>query len=414
MLAAYAGHAAAALDLIIALEDARQEADRAGALLELAHELSAATDAAAVTDIVSEALPRIVGCTSAGILLWDPATGSLRVAVVGRPDRRRRRRSCRRPRSAPRTCPSSSACSPTASRGSSAAPRAARCCGGCCEASAPSDVVAVPLLAGTHLPRRRHRRLGAPARRPPQLDGDVLARLRGVGDQATTALQKARLLDDRPPPGHARRPDRPAEPGAVPRPARARPSPTAGRRRPRRPSSSATSTGSSRSTTPSATRPATSCSGRSPRGCAAPSAPATPSAGSAATSSRSSCPGWSTPRTRAALADRVAGCFAEPFRLDGHRRRGRHQRRRRRARPRLRRHRRAAAPRGRRRDVPAQAGHRAARRPAARGGPPRAAALGRSPGLSRAGGPAARPARRRRSRAPPASRPGRRAARRAG
>ena len=42
MLAAYAGHAAAALDLIIALEDARQEADRAGALLALAHELSAA------------------------------------------------------------------------------------------------------------------------------------------------------------------------------------------------------------------------------------------------------------------------------------------------------------------------------------------------------------------------------------
>ena len=39
LLAAYAGHAAAALDLIIALEDARQEAERAGALLALAHEL---------------------------------------------------------------------------------------------------------------------------------------------------------------------------------------------------------------------------------------------------------------------------------------------------------------------------------------------------------------------------------------
>ena len=72
MLAAYAGHAAAALDLIIALEGARQEAERASALLELAHELSAATDAAAVNDIVSEALPRIVGCTSAGILLLGP------------------------------------------------------------------------------------------------------------------------------------------------------------------------------------------------------------------------------------------------------------------------------------------------------------------------------------------------------
>ena len=34
-----------------------------------------------------------------------------------------------------------------------------------------------------------------PGEAPRQLDGDVLARLRGVGDQATTALQKARLLE---------------------------------------------------------------------------------------------------------------------------------------------------------------------------------------------------------------------------
>ena len=40
MLGAYADHAAAALDLVMALEDARREADRAGALLALAHELA--------------------------------------------------------------------------------------------------------------------------------------------------------------------------------------------------------------------------------------------------------------------------------------------------------------------------------------------------------------------------------------
>src|SRR4051795_1591922 len=80
MLAAYAGHAAAALDLLIALEDSRQEADRASALLSLAHELSTADGATAVCDVVVEALPRIVGCGSAGILLWDPASGRLRTA----------------------------------------------------------------------------------------------------------------------------------------------------------------------------------------------------------------------------------------------------------------------------------------------------------------------------------------------
>jgi diguanylate cyclase (GGDEF)-like protein len=57
-----------------------------------------------------------------------------------------------------------------------------------------SDVVAVPLLADSTflgVATAGWRRGEAPA----QLDGDVLARLRGVGDQATTALQKARLLE---------------------------------------------------------------------------------------------------------------------------------------------------------------------------------------------------------------------------
>jgi diguanylate cyclase (GGDEF)-like protein len=57
-----------------------------------------------------------------------------------------------------------------------------------------SDVVAVPLLAGPTF-------LGVATaswesgQAPEELGGDVLARLRGVGDQASTALQKARLLE---------------------------------------------------------------------------------------------------------------------------------------------------------------------------------------------------------------------------
>ena len=78
MLAAHAGHAAAALDLLIALEDTRLEASRAGALLALAHELAAAEDVDAISAVVAEALPRVVGCSSASVMLWDPADGLLR------------------------------------------------------------------------------------------------------------------------------------------------------------------------------------------------------------------------------------------------------------------------------------------------------------------------------------------------
>src|SRR3712207_7529727 len=57
-----------------------------------------------------------------------------------------------------------------------------------------TDVVAVPVVAGRTF-------LGVataswPAGRAPEvLAGDVLHRLRGVGDQAATALQRARLLE---------------------------------------------------------------------------------------------------------------------------------------------------------------------------------------------------------------------------
>ena len=193
MLAAYAGHAAAALDLLIALEDSRQEADRASALLSLAHELSTADGAAKVCDVVTEALPRIVGCSSAGILLWDPPP-------AGSTPRRRSvstrtgSRSCWRPRSARRTPPSSSRCSATGSRGSSARRDSSAVLQDLLAALGLADVVAVPCSRVTTF-------LGVataswrPTRRPRHLRGDALARLRGVGDQASTALQNARLLE---------------------------------------------------------------------------------------------------------------------------------------------------------------------------------------------------------------------------
>jgi diguanylate cyclase (GGDEF)-like protein len=192
LLAAYAGHAAAALDLIIALEGARQEAERAGALLALAHELSAATDSGAVTAVVSEALPRIVGCTSAAILIWDAASGSLQshssVGLSGG-GIDLLQATMLRAEDVPELVDMLTDREPRLIHSATSTPALQDLLRGV----GIEDVVAVPLLAGTTF-------LGVatagwrPGEAPATFDGDVLARLRGVGDQATTALQKARLL----------------------------------------------------------------------------------------------------------------------------------------------------------------------------------------------------------------------------
>jgi diguanylate cyclase (GGDEF)-like protein len=193
MLAAYAGHAAAALDLLIALEDARQEADRASALLALAHELSNADGAAAVCDVVAEALPRIVGCSSAGILLWDSASGRLRTAASVGLDEDLRKVMLSTSLS-PEDTPE------LVDMLSDREPRVLGATGGSpvlrdlLQTLGLTDVVAVPLVAGTTF-------LGVATasweadQAPDHLRGDALVRLRGVGDQASTALQNARLLE---------------------------------------------------------------------------------------------------------------------------------------------------------------------------------------------------------------------------
>jgi diguanylate cyclase (GGDEF)-like protein len=193
MLTAYAGHAAAALDLLIALEEARQEAARASALLELAHELAAAADATAVTEVVAEALPRIVGCTRASLMLWDPGAGVLRAsAAMGMSEEQRAllQGAELRPEDTPELIGMLTDRTPRILDDSTSSPVLRRLLKGISSA----DVVAVPLLAGNTF-------LGVATagweagEAPPSLAGDALVRLRGVGDQASTALQKARLLE---------------------------------------------------------------------------------------------------------------------------------------------------------------------------------------------------------------------------
>ena len=193
MLAAYAGHAAAALDLLMALEGARLEADRAGALLSLAHELAAAHDADAVCDVVAEALPRVVGCSRATIMLWAPAEGALRTCAatgLGRAATEFAFRTDLRAEDTPELVGMLTDREPLVLRHDAGSPAMRHLLQGL----GTSDAVAVPLLAGSSF-------LGVAAagwragEAPGHLDGDVLARLRGVGDQASTALHKARLTE---------------------------------------------------------------------------------------------------------------------------------------------------------------------------------------------------------------------------
>ncbi|WP_106281086.1 diguanylate cyclase domain-containing protein [Geodermatophilus tzadiensis] len=193
MLAAYAGHAAAALDLVMALEDSRSEARRAGALLDLAHRLALAADADEVCAVVADALPRVVGCGSSGVMLWDPASASLRTtACAGLPPEAEivLRTTTLHAGDVPELFGMLSDREPRVLDTTRSSGLLRTLLGSLDLHSA----VAVPLLAGsTFLGVVTASWTAGELGDGP--DRDVLARLRGVGDQASTALQKARLLE---------------------------------------------------------------------------------------------------------------------------------------------------------------------------------------------------------------------------
>ena len=192
LLSAYAGHAAAALDLLISAADARREAARNGALLELAHALASADDESTVCAVVASALPRIVGCRRASMLLWDASTATLHDrASVGLDEDAtdllaRTRLSAE---DVPELVGMLGDRAPRILDDSSSSPVVQ----GVLRGVGTRHLVAVPLVAGNSF-------LGvatagwAADEATPVLGPDVLVRLTGVADQASTALEKARLL----------------------------------------------------------------------------------------------------------------------------------------------------------------------------------------------------------------------------
>jgi diguanylate cyclase (GGDEF)-like protein len=78
LLLSYAGHAAAALETVAALDEARERNVTLGALLALGNALSQVSNRHEVALRVAEASPGIVGCEQAHVLLWDGADAVLR------------------------------------------------------------------------------------------------------------------------------------------------------------------------------------------------------------------------------------------------------------------------------------------------------------------------------------------------
>jgi diguanylate cyclase (GGDEF)-like protein len=79
LIAAYAMHAAAALEAVAALERANRDRDIAEALLRLAESLAEVGTRSEVAQRLAGAVPAVAGCHRLGVWLWDPSKEALRL-----------------------------------------------------------------------------------------------------------------------------------------------------------------------------------------------------------------------------------------------------------------------------------------------------------------------------------------------
>lgn len=194
MLRAYAGHAAAALDMIQALDAARRGQRRGDVLLELSRRLAAASDMHQVAAIVTAALPEITDCSMGAVLLWHADTGRLRYADMAGVDGVVREALLDvelSPLDVPELAQMLTALQPVRLKIDEVGVVLRELL----SSAGVSHVICVPLLAGGEL-------LGVvaaswPQEAPPPVgEGDLTLRLIGVADQAATALQNARLVSE--------------------------------------------------------------------------------------------------------------------------------------------------------------------------------------------------------------------------
>ncbi|MBO1750992.1 EAL domain-containing protein [Actinotalea sp. BY-33] len=192
LLEAYARHAAAALDLLTALDGSRREASRATALLDLAHQLAAATDADAVARVVTDAMPGIVGCQSGGVWMWEPSEGILRAAATTGHEEHEALEimgTRLRPDDTPELTDILTRHDLLVIDAQDASPRL----GALLDRVGSRSVVVAPLVAGDSFMGVAIASWATPADRL-AVGAEAMARISGVGDQTATALQNARLL----------------------------------------------------------------------------------------------------------------------------------------------------------------------------------------------------------------------------
>ncbi|MCC5950135.1 MAG: DUF2378 family protein [Nitriliruptoraceae bacterium] len=193
LLGAYADHAAAALELGITLEAARAEADRARSLLQLATALAGTQDERQGAEAVVAALPAIVGAPRASLMRWDPQLGILEtLAAKGMTPREEAvlHDTHLRPDDVPELARMLTVHEPILLRADAQSPTLSAML----HAVASDGVLAMPLVAGDELlgvVTASHDRGAVPADWP---DAEAVRRLRGVADQATSAMYAGRLL----------------------------------------------------------------------------------------------------------------------------------------------------------------------------------------------------------------------------
>lgn len=191
LLDAYAGHAAAALDLFTALEESRREGARSAALLGLAQELASSDSVEIVAEVVAAALPSIVGSETASVLLWDAERGELHPIAstgLGASERELYLQSA-----IPLdTTPELRGILTRQERLVMTLEGASPVLSGLFRAVGAHTVVAVPLLAGDLFMGVAtvswRTAVGG------ELLAEAIARLEGASHQCATAMQKARLL----------------------------------------------------------------------------------------------------------------------------------------------------------------------------------------------------------------------------
>ncbi len=82
MLALYAGYAATALDVVTSLEDARRSDSTARALLGFSGALSRVTTTDDAAQLLADTVPAVVGCNHGTVMLWSPERRELSVRAV--------------------------------------------------------------------------------------------------------------------------------------------------------------------------------------------------------------------------------------------------------------------------------------------------------------------------------------------